>query len=268
MLQHVFETPGTVRLKISIGLGDIQIQTADRVSTEVELHALNGAAEEAIHQLTVRCHENVGVWEVVVEEEKRGFVASLFNNAEIGVRVGCPRDTHVELQTGSADARVDGDVASGQVKTGSGDMNFGTVAGPLTVNSASGDVQVGDVLGDCGVKTASGDVRISSVGGELTANLVSGDLNVGEARGSVAVQTVSGDQHIGAVSSGEIKLQAVSGDVHVGVRPGLRLWIDATSVSGEMSSELDSAEGPPAGGPLVQLRAKTVSGDVAIVRAA
>jgi hypothetical protein len=35
-----------------------------------------------------------------------------------------------------------------------------------------------------------------------------------------------------------------------------------------MSSELESADGPPAGdGPLVQLRAKTVSGDVTIVRA-
>ena len=49
--------------------------------------------------------------------------------------------------------------------------------------------------------------------------------------------------------------------------PGLRLWIDATSVSGDMSSELEAAEPPTADGPIVELRAKTVSGDVQIVRA-
>jgi DUF4097 and DUF4098 domain-containing protein YvlB len=267
-VQHVFETPGTVRLRIAIGAGDIQIDTADRVATEVELLALNRAAEEAIAEMTVRCDEHIGVWTVVVEEPKRGFLSSLFDKAEIGVRVRCPRDAHVELQTGSADGRVLGDVSSGAAKTGSGDMQFHNVRDDLTVSSASGDVHAGQIGGACTVKTASGDVRVQSVARELVANLVSGDLNVGHADGPVTVQSVSGDQHIGAVSMGEIRLQAVSGDIHVGVRPGLRLFIDATSVSGDMSSELDAADGPPAEGELVELRAKTVSGDVQIVRAA
>jgi DUF4097 and DUF4098 domain-containing protein YvlB len=267
-MQHVFETPGTVRLRISIAAGDIKIETADRVATEVELLALNRAAEEAIAEMTVRCDEQVGVYTVVVEEPKRGFLSSLFDKAEIGVRVRCPRDVHVDLQTGSADARVQGDVSSAVAKTGSGDMAFHAVRDDLTVTSASGDVNAGDIGGSCTVKTASGDVRVQSVARELVTNLVSGDLSVGQAHGPVTAQSVSGDQHIGAVSRGEIRLQAVSGDIHVGVRPGLRLFIDATSVSGDMSSELDAADGPPAEGELVELRAKTVSGDVQIVRAA
>jgi hypothetical protein len=267
-MEHTFETPGAVSLRIAIGAGDIQIETGERASTDIQVLALNRAAEEAVAEMTVRCDERGGRWEIVVEEPKRGFVSSLFNNAEIGVRVRCPLDTDVDVQTGSADATVQGNVASARVKTGSGDVGFDDVAGELVVNSASGDVTAGDVAGNCTLKTASGDVRLASVGGDLTANLVSGDLKVQEARGSVTVQTVSGDQAIGAISTGEIKLQAVSGDVHVGVRPGLRLWIDATSVSGDMSSELESADGPPTGdGSLVQLRAKTVSGDVTIVRA-
>jgi DUF4097 and DUF4098 domain-containing protein YvlB len=267
-VQHVFETPGEVRLRIAIGAGDIQIDTADRVATEVELHALNRAAEEAITEMTVRCDEHIGVWTVVVEEPKRGFLSSLFDKAEIGVRVRCPRDVHVDLQTGSADAHVQGDVSSAQAKTGSGDMAFQAVRDDLTVNSASGDVIAGDVGAACTVKTASGDVRVASVGRELVANLVSGDVDVGRADGPVSVQSVSGDQHIRAISTGEVRLQSVSGDIFVGVRPGLRLYIDATSVSGDMSSDLDSADGPPVEGPLVELRAKTVSGDVQIARAA
>ena len=270
-MQHVFETPGPVELRISIGAGNVQIETAERDRTEIELIALNRAAEEVIEQMSVTCDKRGDRYVVVVEEPKRGswgFVQAIFNNAEIGVRVRCPEATDLELKTGSADGRVDGALSSAQVKTGSGDMSFDTVSNDLSVQSASGDVTAGDVGGDCAVKTASGDVRVTSVDGELVANLVSGDLNVDDARSSVTVQSVSGDQRIGAISSGEIKLQAVSGDVHVGVRPGLRLWIDATSVSGDMSSELDSVDAPSTESELVQLRAKTVSGDVAIVRAA
>jgi DUF4097 and DUF4098 domain-containing protein YvlB len=267
-MQHVFETPGTVRLKISIAAGDVHIETADRSTTEVELHALNRAAEEAIGELTVRCDEQVGVWTVVVEEPKRGFLSSLFDKAEIGVRVRCPRDVDVDLQTGSADVRVLGDVSSAIAKSGSGDLEFDDVRGGLEASSASGDVSVEKVGGDCAVKTASGDIRVMSVAGELVANLVSGDLEVERAEGPVTAQSVSGDQRIAEITAGDVRLQSVSGDIYVGVRPGLRLYIDATSVSGDMSSSLDAADGPPADGPLVELRAKTVSGDVQIARAA
>ena len=143
-MQHVFETPGTVRLKISIGAGDVHIETADRVATEVELHALNRAAEEVIGEMTVRCDEHIGVWTVVVEEPKRGILSSLFNSAEIGVRVRCPRDVDVEVQTGSADVRLQGDVSSAIAKTGSGDLGFDDVRGDLEVSSASGDVAAGE----------------------------------------------------------------------------------------------------------------------------
>jgi DUF4097 and DUF4098 domain-containing protein YvlB len=265
-MEHVFDTPGPVRLRITIGAGDIEVDTEDRTETEVHVVALNRAAEEAVAQMTVRCEERGGRYEVVVEEPKRGFVSSLFNTAEIGVRVRCPHQADVQLQTGSGDARVQGDVDSAQARTGSGDMAFDSVRGDLSVNSASGDVTAGDIGGACSVKTASGDVRLTRVDGELLATLVSGDLNVVWANGSTTVQSVSGDLHIGAIAAGEVRLQAVSGDIHVGVRPGLRLFIDATSVSGDMTSELDSAEGPPADGQLVELRAKTVSGDVRIVR--
>ena len=172
-------------------------------------------------------------------------MSNLLNNTEIHVRVRCPRETAVEFQTGSADATVRGQVTSAHAKTGSGDMSFGEVVGELIVNAASGDVSAGDIGGDCTVKTASGDVRIHRVGGDFIGNLVSGDLHVAETQGDVNVSTVSGDQWIGSIAGSEVRLQAVSGDIRVGVRPGLRLWIDANSVSGDMSSELDAADGPP-----------------------
>jgi DUF4097 and DUF4098 domain-containing protein YvlB len=268
-MEHTFETPGPVRLRVNVGAGRVEVETGVDGRTEIELTARNRSARELLDEMTVRCEQRGGTYDILVVEPKRwGFVSNLLNNAEIDVRVRCPQETAVEFQTGSADAVVRGQVVSGHAKTGSGDLSFGEVVGELIANSASGDVSAGDVGGDCTVKTASGDVRLHRVGGDLIANLVSGDLHVLETQGDVTVSTVSGDQWIGSVAGGEIRLQAVSGDVRVGVMPGLRLWIDATSVSGDMSSELDAADGPPGDdGPVVQLRAKTVSGDVRIARA-
>jgi hypothetical protein len=61
----------------------------------------------------------------------------------------------------------------------------------------------------------------------------------------------------------------VSGDVHLAIRPGESLYIDASSLSGEMRSELELEGAPSAGsdGPVRELSIRTVSGDVQIVRA-
>jgi hypothetical protein len=67
---------------------------------------------------------------------------------------------------------------------------------------------------------------------------------------------------------GAVTLKSVSGDMHVGIRPGSALWVDAKSVSGDTSSELPIDDTPPEGeGPLVELRATAMSGDIRIVRA-
>jgi hypothetical protein len=68
----------------------------------------------------------------------------------------------------------------------------------------------------------------------------------------------------------------VSGDILIGVRRGSRVYVDANTVSGSTSSELNLTDAPAEdgdagdadGGPMVEIRAKTVSGDVSLVRAA
>ena len=59
-------------------------------------------------------------------------------------------------------------------------------------------------------------------------------------------------------------------DPRLTVRDGLALWIDAQSVSGSVTSDLDVGgdEGEAEGGVRVELRARSVSGDIRITRAA
>ena len=103
----------------------------------------------------------------------------------------------------------------------------------------------------------------------LSANLVSGDLHVEEASAGLAVTTVSGDVQVRAAAGDSIRVQSVSGDVELAVKPGQRLYVDASSVSGTMSSELGLDDTPPvdAGGAVGELRVRTISGDLNIIRA-
>jgi DUF4097 and DUF4098 domain-containing protein YvlB len=98
---------------------------------------------------------------------------------------------------------------------------------------------------------------------------VSGDLHVEEASNGLAVTTVSGDVQVRAAAGDSIRVQSVSGDVELAVKPGQRLYVDASSVSGTMSSELGLDDTPPvdAGGPVGELRVRTISGDLNITRA-
>jgi DUF4097 and DUF4098 domain-containing protein YvlB len=67
---------------------------------------------------------------------------------------------------------------------------------------------------------------------------------------------------------GNVAAHSVSGDVTIGVRRGSKVHLDCNTVSGDTSSELElTADAPDGEGPLLELRAKTVSGDIRITRA-
>jgi DUF4097 and DUF4098 domain-containing protein YvlB len=142
------------------------------------------------------------------------------------------------------------------------------VTGDAVVKSSSGDVSVREAGGDAVIATASGDVDLGRVGGEAQVRSASGDVLISEAGTAVTVQTASGDQQVDCATEGSVVLQSASGDMSVGIRRGSRLWVDARSVSGETSSELDVSDAPvDDDGPLVEVRATAMSGDIRILRA-
>jgi DUF4097 and DUF4098 domain-containing protein YvlB len=274
-----FDTPGKVAIRVGIGGGHVSFDTVDGATTTVDVEALRDdeITREAIDAMTIEARDRGDHHEIVVEGPKRhgGWLAGLGRGPKIGVRVRCPHGSDVRVSTSSADVEADGRFGDVEANTASGDLTFDVVDGTLKMNSASGDIIAREVGSTGSIKTASGDVRVDRARGSLSVNAVSGDVEVGEAHGDISVATVSGDQEISSLRGGEhAKVQSVSGDVRVGVAPGLRLWIDGSSVSGSLRSELDLEDDPVAeessgaDGPVVELRARTVSGDVQIVRGA
>jgi hypothetical protein len=266
---QTFETEGRVLVRVAVQGGHVDLETWDAARTEVEVIPLrdDDATMAAVHETQVTSRERPdGVTEVSVDQPKRRG-GLLSRGPKLGVKVRCPHGADVELTTSSADVRGAGRYGEVTHKTASGDTSFEAVAG-ARISSASGDISVGSGDGALMLNTASGDIEVGLAAGPLTANLVSGDARVLEARDALSVNTVSGDQQIDASGGAPVRLQSVSGDVRIDVRPGLRLWIDAASVSGSVSSQLEASDAAPEGDePVGELRIRTVSGDIGIGRA-
>ena len=263
MRRETFNTPGPLLLNVRVPSGRIDLETVEGSETVVELEASPELEEEARIELRPR---REGHEVSVVIEKRSGFFRGF--RGDVRVRVTAPPGADVEVSTASADVQGRGEFGSLEVNTASGDVTFDRVGGESQVNSASGDVNISRVEGPLTVNTASGDLEVGHVGGDGKVRSASGDVSIDEAEASLKIQTASGDVEVGSVREGDVNLQTASGDIEVGIKKGSKLWIDARSMSGETSSELEVGEAPPDGvGPLVEVRATAMSGDIEVRRA-
>ena len=264
---HSFETPGGASLRVDFPAGTLTVETWTEPRVEAEVTPARGGdrSAEAAAATRVSASERGGGHEIVVRAPKRDGWRSLGRGAELAVSIRCPEGSDVELATQSADLEGRGRLGAVTARSASGDATLDDVAS-LSFTTASGDLTAGDVGGALTAKSASGDVDVRSVGTTGSVTTVSGDIRIGGAAGAVAAKSVSGDVEIGA-AAGSVLVGTVSGDVEVGAVPGLVLWIDAQSVSGSMSCELDVGDEPAASrDDAVEFRVRSVSGDVRITR--
>ena len=245
------QTPGPLDLDIRVQGGRVDIATADAAETTVEIEPLDGgdAAAAAVESVRQELRPAGDGHRLVIEVPRR---ARLFggNEPELLVRIQCPHGAGVVAKTASADLELRGR------------------AGAFSTKTASGDVIVEAADGDVDIKTASGDVSIGAVAGRANVNTMSGDIVVGEASASVSAHTMSGDLRIERLAAGTVEMRSMSGDIVATVRPGVTLWIDASSMSGEVSSDLPVSDTAPSGGDTdIELRASSMSGDIDLRRA-
>jgi hypothetical protein len=218
---------------VTIPSGRAEIETTDAAATVVEV--------EDGQDLRVQQRGR----EIVVEPEKR-----FGRRGDAYVRIQCPHGTDAELQVASAELRAVGRFGEVRVRSASGDVELGSVAGRLDLTTASGEVDVRSATGGGSVRTASGDVVIGEVAERLS------------------VMTASGDLTIDAIGRGALDLKSASGDMQVGITQGSRLRVDARSLSGDTSSEVELlAVETATEGPFVDVKAASMSGDIRIVRA-
>ena len=291
MRQERFDTPGQVELVVDNKLGDVRLRSHPGATTEVELRGHGAQGDEIVERARVE-HQTSGANDRVVVEVPHQSGWLWRGGSSVAVTVRLPEGALADLETVSGTVSAEGRLGAATVRTTSGDISLATVDGDLVSRTTSGDITVGPVTGDadisttsgfvrCGavgrgvqVKTASGDVVVGSAGLRFIADTTSGDVTVDELADGCEVKTTSGDLRVRRLVAGKAELKTISGDVIVGIARGTAVMIDAESLSGSLSSEIElypDEPGPGAAdeseGPRAELRARSISGDVRIQRA-
>jgi DUF4097 and DUF4098 domain-containing protein YvlB len=268
-MQRTFEVQGPVEIDVRLASGDIEVDPTAEGRVEVELIAHDEESQRLVDDARIELSPHGNRPTIVVDvPQKRGFSLNLFGRSGIECRIRCPHDSGLAIRTKSADVSARGTLGGLNVATASGDIDIDRVSGGVNVKSASSDFSAREIGGGVNIQTASGDIDVSVARGPVNVTSVSGDISIGEAYDNVSANSVSGDQDHGAVMQGVVAVHSVSGDVTIAVRRGSKAFLDCTTVSGDTVSELELSSDAPAGdGPLVEIRAKTVSGDIRITRA-
>ena len=273
MTDHHFETHEPVDLQVETGKGTVSVTCADTTESKVTV--------EGREADDVRVELNGRQLDVIAPKNRGGFFGG---DSELHVTVVIPTGSDVGVKTGSADITVEGESGITAVKSGSGDVRIQTSRGSALVETGSGDIQLDHAQADLRVKSGSGDVQLGHGGGSVTISTGSGDVEIGRSEAAAVVKTGSGDLRVNesyddvslATGSGDFVLdhahrgrltaKGASGDVRVGIPAGTPVWTDLTTVSGAIRSSLDGAGQPADGQDHVELRAKTVSGDIVLTQ--
>ncbi len=218
-------------------------RNADKLISEVRVSFDNGRLEVAGPKRT-------GLW--------RGY-------AGFDLTITLPEGSRCAVRTASADITATGELAELDAYTASGDITAATVTSNLQAVTASGDVRAEQTGISAETRTVSGDIRVTRAGGDIRARTVSGDVSIASAAESAAVTTVSGDVRIGGMAAGRADVNTASGDVEVGVARDVGVYLDLSSLSGSVTSQLEEAQ--PSDDVPLEVRCRTLSGDIRIVRA-
>ncbi|MGY1603818.1 DUF4097 family beta strand repeat-containing protein [Geodermatophilus sp. SYSU D00815] len=260
--------PRTHRFPVGTGPAAVEVRNAagtvtveaveDCAEYVVEVQPLDDAAEDLAGRVDLFL---VGSRLRIHAPERRSLRTPSF-----AVRVTVPTGTATRVAVASADVDLRGELGRVELTGASGESAVESCA-DLQLRTASGDARIGSVSGRATIGAASGDLRIGSVGGGLEVRTASGDVEVGTLAGDVSVTTASGDVGIDRATGGTVGVKTVSGDVTVGVVPGLRVWLDLSSVSGRVASHLDDDAAGGDGPAQLTLAVRTVSGDQRVLKA-
>jgi hypothetical protein len=255
------DVEGVRRLEVRMIGGSVDVvgrtEDADAGAAQVEVTKVSGPLVVTLEDGVLSVHHERLTWGGLLD-----WVSN--RRADAVVSVSVPADCPVELGVVSADAVVSG-----------------IAADRTAVKSVSGDVTLDGVRSDISAQTVSGDLETRELGGTLSFRTVSGDLTVvrGESD-TVTAETVSGDLTLDLElrPGGRIDCTSVSGDVTVRMPETAGIRVEARTMSGLLDSAFDgvTTDRRPGSSRMTgqvgsgdgRLTAKTVSGDVTLLRRA
>jgi DUF4097 and DUF4098 domain-containing protein YvlB len=258
-----WDFPGSAPIDVSVDLasGRLTLDAGPVSATTVDVapSRFSRNAEKLIDEVRVAFDHG----RLEVAGPKR---AGLFRgHAAFDVTITLPEGSRCTARTASADLTCSGELAALDAHAASGDITAARVTGHLQAETSSGDIRL-DETGTAEVRTASGDVRLTWARDDVTVRTASGDVTIGNAASDVAGMTASGDFRVASVTRGSTEVSTASGDVVIGVNRGVGVYLDLSSATGSVTSQLE--ETGPTDDVALGVRCRTASGDIRIIRAA
>ena len=259
------------RLRIEIGSGLVEIVPSDGPQTTATLEVDGSGAEEIVFK--------VSDGELIVDGPRTNR-----RGPAITVRIATPATLDVRIKTGSGDISSRMPLGESRLATGSGDIQLTAVEGILGATTGSGDIRVehaakalsattgsgaidiASAAAALGLSTGSGDVRVGDVTGPTTIKVGSGDITVERIRDHSVATSGSGDVRVELADGPSLRAETARGDVHIGVPDGVPTYLDLKTVTGHIECDLEPSERPADGERTLRLRARTVSGDITVVK--
>jgi len=257
-----FSRTKPVALTISLPSGSVDVLAEERDSIDISVTPYGSSRQdrEAAEATDVTL---VGDELTIAPPKGSSYLRS---SVRLKIEVKTPIDSDINVSVASATIDCKGRYRNAVIKTASGDATLGDATGNVRVQSASGGVRLSDVGGKFTAKVASGNLSVGKVSGPAVLRTASGDLKVVEIHSDVRSKSASGDLEIGVAHNGVVSANSASGEVSVGVVPDTGIWLDLDSRSGNISTDLDTAESQPDSVDL-KIEARTISGGINIHRA-
>lgn len=271
-MEKQFETPHPVSLYVELGKGSVSVTAAEVATSTVTLTGQQ--AEDVV------VHQDGKQLSVIAPRQRVGFFGA--NEPVLDIEITVPTGSDLMTKTGSADQTSTGTFGLAKVKSGSGDVRLDRHTSHVMVDTGSGDIAVAEVDGDLRIKSGSGDVEVGRADASIAVSTGSGDINVGTTNGAVmlksgsgdlsvesaasdvSLSSASGDLVVGRIQRGQVSAKNASGDIRIGIPAGIPVWTDVSSLTGRIGSDLEGAGQPEKGQDYVEVRAKTVSGDIVL----
>jgi DUF4097 and DUF4098 domain-containing protein YvlB len=277
-----FETPDPITATVDVVLGEVRLVASERRDTVVDVRPSDPADKEdvrAAEQTRVECAGG----HLLVKAPKLRSWLPRGDGGSVAVTVELPAGSHLRGTGQLADFRAEGRLGECRVKTGMGRIELAEVdtlnlkngIGDITVDHATGHAEVTCASGDARlrqldasavVKNSNGDTWIGTAAGDLRISAANGDVAIEAAHASVVAKSSNGDVRLGEAVRGSVVLETRLGDLEVGIPEGTAAWLDVRANAGRVRNTLEAADAPGASAETVEVRARTVAGDVMIGR--
>lgn len=277
-----FATPDAISATIELAAGDVRLVASDRADTVVEVRPRDESDDHDVRAAGLtRVEFADGKLTVKAPKPLQMYFAG--RSGTVNVTVSLPSGSDLKGSTLDGELRCEGRLGACTFRTYDGDITLHdaqtvrltTTHGRITADrvvgdvhiTGSGDIELTEVGGAAWVRNLDGPSWIGEVAGQVRVHSAHGDINIDRAGPGVVARTAHGSVRLGQVSQGSAVLQTASGEIEVGVREGTAAWLDVKSLSGQVRNGLEATGAPLDLDQTVQIRARTLDGDIVIRRA-